>query len=395
MIRLAICLIMLSAYQLADAATNTNAVLLNSELSQGEIETQLRILEKELSKYQAELDTSKDQKIAVEASLRRDERNINTAHKNILVIEEDLKDNRRRLSNLQSRQDELNHQKTKHQRLIEQQIRAAYEMGNQEYLKIILNQEDPQYVARMMTYYDYFNEARANQIADYNQLLLELGKVTADLNSAADSLASNRKRLREERAVLVTLKQQKQKSLNDLLNKIRSTGSEINRLEGDREHLEQLLSRIVNRLSDIPETFSEAPFEGMQGQLMLPVSGQIKASFGETRNVGKLKWSGMLIEADSGEPVYAIHHGRVVFSDWLRGFGLLLIINHGNGYMSLYGHNQTLYLNTGDSVTGGDLISTVGDSGGQTQSGLYFEIRINGTPTNPMRWCIVRKQGAA
>ena len=128
---------------------------------------------------------------------------------------------------------------------------------------------------------------------------------------------------------------------------------------------------------------------------MLPVSGQIKASFGETRNVGKLKWSGMLIEADSGEPVYAIHHGQVVFSDWLRGFGLLLIINHGNGYMSLYGHNQTLYLNTGDSVTGGDLISTVGDSGGQTQSGLYFEIRINGKPTNPMHWCTARRQGAA
>jgi len=130
--QVALCLIILSAYQLANAAAETNDAALNSEMNQGEVETQIRIVEEELSRYQAEFEISKDRKLGIEASLRRDERNINGVLKNILAIEEDLKDNRHRISSLEIRRDELNHQKTKHQRLIEQQMRASYEMGNQE-----------------------------------------------------------------------------------------------------------------------------------------------------------------------------------------------------------------------------------------------------------------------
>ena len=137
------------------------------------------------------------------------------------------------------------------------------------------------------------------------------------------------------------------------------------------------------------------PFESMKGQLMLPVAGTISQSFGADRNIGKMRWRGIFIDAPEGEPVHAVHYGRVVFSDWLRGFGLLLIVNHGKGYMSLYGHNQTINREAGDWVLVGETIATVGNTGGQNKTGLYFEIRIDGTPADPQRWCQTRAGRAA
>ena len=143
----------------------------------------------------------------------------------------------------------------------------------------------------------------------------------------------------------------------------------------------------------IPE--DAEPFGAMQGKLYLPVTGRISHRFGNRRNQGKLRWDGVFIDADEGVPVHAVHYGRVVFSDWLRGFGLLVIINHGEGYMSLYGHNQALYRQTGEWVHAGEVIATVGDTGGQSRTGLYFEIRIAGEPSDPQKWCVARAQGAA
>ena len=265
----------------------------------------------------------------------------------------------------------------------------------QQYLKVLLNQEDPDALARMLVYYDYFNEARASQINQYNEVLTELEQVSADLNLTVQALASNHQALQDERSALASAQHQKKLSLQALRHQIRSTGTEISKLEGDRDHLEKLLTHIVNQLTEMPERFDGTPFASMRGQLVLPVVGNVLATFGKKRNAGKLRWEGLLIEADEGQPVYAVHHGRVVFSDWLRGFGLLLIISHGEGYMSLYGHNQALYLDTGDWVSAGDLIATVGDSGGQTKPGLYFEIRIKGKPSDPQQWCVARSQRAA
>ena len=179
------------------------------------------------------------------------------------------------------------------------------------------------------------------------------------------------------------------------MTQLRSTGTEITKLEKDREHLEKLLIHLEQSLANLPTPADSEPFVGMQGKLLMPVDGKISTRFGKRRNAGKLKWDGVFINADEGDPVYAIHYGRVVFSDWLRGFGLLMIISHGEGYMSLYGHNQVLYRETGDWVTAGDMIATVGDSGGQKETGLYFEIRISGEPTDPQSWCVARDKRTA
>ena len=274
-------------------------------------------------------------------------------------------------------------------------MKAAYEIGNQAYLKVLLNQEDPNEIDRMMTYFDYFNEARAGQIRRYNETIDELDMVTAALSEAVETLTQDKMRLADRQQSLIKIQAERRQTLSLLIAQIRDTGGEISRLEADQARLEQLLDRLQRSLANIPAPGSTKPFSGMLGKLMMPVAGPITHKFGARRNDGKLRWDGVFIDADEGEPVYAVHYGRVVFSDWLRGFGLLMIISHGDGYMSLYGHNQALYRETGEWVTAGDVIATVGDSGGQIRTGLYFEIRINGKPANPQKWCMARQQRAA
>ena len=211
-----------------------------------------------------------------------------------------------------------------------------------------------------MTYYNYFIAARVERIKNYNNTLIDLDRVSADLAREMQSLERNRQALDKERSALATTQGQKYQALQALMSHIRSTGTEISKLENDRDHLEKLLSHIQTSLTELPVPSSAQPFKGMRSRMLLPVDGKITETFGKRRNAGKLKWDGLFIEADEGQPVYAVHYGRVIFSDWLRGFGLLLIISHGEGYMSLYGHNQVLYLETGDWVDAGEKIATVG-----------------------------------
>ncbi|MCS5572462.1 MAG: peptidoglycan DD-metalloendopeptidase family protein [Pseudomonadales bacterium] len=362
---------------------------------QQEIESKLRTLEEELARYKENLESTEGQKSEIEETLKRNEKGISEFMNKIEDIEHDLNQNRDKISLLRDRQIELNRLKLEQQKYVEQQVRAAYEMGKQEYLKVLLNQEDPNEIARLMTYYNYFIAARVERIKNYNNTLIDLDRVSADLAREMQSLERNRQALDKERSALATTQGQKYQALQALMSHIRSTGTEISKLENDRDHLEKLLSHIQTSLTELPVPSSAQPFKDMRSRMLLPVDGKITETFGKRRNAGKLKWDGLFIEADEGQPVYAVHYGRVIFSDWLRGFGLLLIISHGEGYMSLYGHNQVLYLETGDWVDTGEMIATVGDSGGQSQTGLYFEIRIDGKPSDPQQWCIVREQRAA
>ena len=300
-----------------------------------------------------------------------------------------------KISSLTEEQKELLTEKGEQQYYIEQQIRAAFEIGNQEYLKVLLNQEDPNEIARMLTYYDYFNQARSRQIESYNLTLLDLDLVKQELAEETIVLESQRRALGTQQLSLANIQKEKRKTLKALINQISTAGSELTSLEQDRGRLEELLGKLQESLANLKAPGSSQPFAGMRGKLLLPVEGRISHRFGNQRNQGKLKWHGIFIDAAEGESVYAVHYGRVVFSDWLRGFGLLMIISHGEGYMSLYGHNQALFRETGDWVSAGEKIAAVGDSGGQDKTGLYFEIRIDGKPNNPQNWCVAREQRAA
>jgi len=364
-------------------------------VSQVDIEARLKTLEKEISNYKETLNSSHGQKSEIETTLERNEQRINKLLNEIDTIEKELDTTKDKVSSLTEKQKELLTVKSEQQYYIEQQVRAAYEIGSQEYLKVLLNQEDPNEIARMLTYYDYFNQARSRQIESYNLTLLDLDRVTQELDDETVVLESQRKALGAQQKSLANVQKEKQTTLKVLINQISTTGSALSKLKQDRGRLEQLLDKLQESLVNLDAPRSAQPFAGMQGKLLLPVEGRIIHRFGNQRNQGKLKWHGIFIDAAEGESVYAVHYGRVVFSDWLRGFGLLMIISHGEGYMSMYGHNQALFRETGDWVSAGEVIAAVGDSGGQDKTGLYFEIRIDGKPNNPQNWCVTREQRAA
>ncbi|MFT7221295.1 MAG: septal ring factor EnvC (AmiA/AmiB activator) [Candidatus Azotimanducaceae bacterium] len=363
--------------------------------SQEDVEERLKALDAEISKYKEMLESTQGQKSEVEATLQRNEIGISELIKSIDDIERELKKNQNKVSTLSREQKELLVAKGEQQYYIEQQIRSAYEIGHQEYLKVLLNQEDPETLSRMLTYYDYFNRARAEQISEYNATIEQLEQVTQALGKQMLALEANQSSLTLDQQQLALAQREKRNALKGLVVEIRSTGSELTRLAKDRGQLEQLLEKLQESLANLSTPGSDQPFSGMRGKMQLPIMGNISHRFGHHRNEGKLRWQGVFIDASEGDPVHAVHYGRVVFSDWLRGFGLLMIISHGEGYMSLYGHNQVLYRGTGDWVTAGDVIAAVGDSGGQNKTGLYFEIRIGGKPSDPQKWCVAREQRAA
>ena len=374
---------------------NIYAAVAEAEISQAELERKLQALESEIGKFKEMLDKTSGEKSDLERNLESNEKNINNLLKKIQNIESDLTKGGDRIGRLLDEEKELQRAKSEQQQYIANQIRAAHKIGKQAYLKVLLNQEDPYQISRMLTYYDYFNRARVEQIEVYNRTILQLQNVAKLIDWENQALANNRVKLQLERSELVLLQVEKRKVLVALNSEISATGTEIEKLVADRRQLEQLIQRIHAGISNLPAPADVVPFESLKGQLLLPVDGQISHRYGNKRNAGRLRWSGVLISAAEGEPVYAVHYGRVVFSDWLRGFGLLMIINHGEGYMSLYGHNQVLYRETGDWVTAGETIAAVGDSGGQSKPGLYFEIRVAGKTADPQLWCLARSKRAA
>lgn len=292
---------------------------------------------------------------------------------------------RNELKSLQARRGRLRDSLNEQRGLLAEQVRAAYAMGRQEQIKMLLNQQDPARVGRALVYYDYFNRARARQIEQVSTTLNELDQIELRITEKNVELATLRDRQLNEQEALQAGRKARRELLGRLNQEIQSTGNQLTRLQEDEQRLLRLLENLARRPA--AENAERTAFAKLRGKLLWPTRGRIAVQFGQPRPVGKLRWQGVLIDAPEGREVRAISHGRVAFADWLRGFGLLLIIDHGDGFMSLYGHNQGLFKETGDWVDAGDVVASVGATGGQNEAGLYFEIRQGGKPVNPQRWC--------
>ena len=271
------------------------------------------------------------------------------------------------------------------------QVRAAYMSGDQEKLKLLLNQRDPAMLGRMMSYYRYFNDYRADNIATVATTIRELAAIHSEVAAEEARLADLARSRSAELEKLAAAQQERQALLVALKDKMTAEGREIERLAAQEKDLARLIAELSRILSDYPIT-SEEPFSEYRGRLTWPVAGSLLSDFGQPRVGGQLKWNGVVLAAPRGREVRSVYHGRVVFADWLAGMGLLVIVDHGDGYMTLYGYNETILKNAGDWVAPGDVIATVGDSGGQSQAGLYFEIRRGTQPLNPRRW-VTRRPG--
>jgi septal ring factor EnvC (AmiA/AmiB activator) len=271
------------------------------------------------------------------------------------------------------------------------QVRAAYMSGSQEKVKLLLNQRDPATLGRLMAYYRYLNDYRADNIAAVMEEIRRLDELRAQIAAEEARLASLASARYEELGDLNASQEERKTLLARLRNKMTTEGQEVDRLAAQEQDLTRLIAELTSILSDYPIS-SEEPFSKHKGKLTWPVAGTLIHDFGQPRVGGNIKWNGVVLAAPRGREVRAIYHGRIAFADWLAGMGLLVIVDHGEGYMTLYGYNETILKNAGDWVAPGDVIATVGDSGGQQQSSVYFELRRGTKPVNPRQW-ITRRPG--
>jgi len=292
---------------------------------------------------------------------------------------------------------ELTRQRDEELLQVKQHIRAAARMGATSPLKVMLNQEDPNSVARVARYFGYFAEARLESTRALEATLAELADSEVQLQEETKALAAQRELARVQRDELQEKRSDARAIVARYTAEFDSIDTRLSQLRANEKDLIDLLESLRASIFDIGQPNEVVPFASRKGQLALPLEGPLIKRFGELRPEGRVKWTGVLIEAELGTPVKAIHYGRVVFADWLRGFGLLMIISHDNGYMSLYGHNQVLLVEPGEWVNPGQIIGETGTSGGQPLPTTYFEIRAAGQPIDPMLWCAVdrptRKKG--
>jgi septal ring factor EnvC (AmiA/AmiB activator) len=389
---------------------------------------QLEAARSDVAELKKLLEKLQQDKSGVQKDLQKTETEMGELEKQVEELQKSLKDGEVEIQRLNQEKKKLHDARLEQQRLIGIQARAAYQSGRQEYLKLLLNQQNPEKFSRTLTYYDYLSEARMEQLATFNETLRQLANVEQDivnqqnqlledkgaLDARAEQLAQARKerqlalaKLNQEysaRDQKLKARQQEQAQLARVLKTIEATLARQAR-EAEQARQQALIAAREQQRSSTaaasnpgsgPQVSSGStyggPFAQARGKLPWPVDGRLVARYGTPRGAdARTKWDGVLIGASAGSQVRAVHGGRVVFADWLRGAGLLVILDHGNGYLSLYGHNQSLLKDAGDVVNAGEPIATVGTSGGQDTPALYFAIRQQGRPSDPAQWC--RTQG--
>nr|WP_314876749.1 murein hydrolase activator EnvC [uncultured Pseudomonas sp.] len=404
---------------------------------------QLDATRQDIAELKKMLGKLQEEKSGVQKDLKSTETDIGNLEKQVEALQQELKKTEGELERLDTEKKKLQSARTEQQGLIASQARSAYQNnGREEYLKLLLNQQNPEKFARTLTYYDYLSKARMEQLRVFNETLRQLANVEKDIASQQAQLLAQSGNLDSRRQELEAERDKRKEVLAKLNSDMKQRDQKLQAREQDQAELGKVLKTIEETLARqareaeearqkaliaqreaeqrrqqealaARQTPAEAPaeppkkalttlgpmvsgdganyggaFSAARGKLPWPVNGRLLARFGDARGGdARAKWDGVMISASSGTQVRAVHGGRVVFADWLRGAGLLVILDHGNGYLSLYGHNQRLLKSAGDVVKAGEAISTVGDSGGQESAGLYFAIRQQGRPSDPAQWC--------
>ena len=378
----------------------------------------------ELEKLIKQIQTEKS---AAQKELQATEKEIGDLEKNIRSLESEQKKNREEIRTFELKKSELEKRRQEQQRLVAIQSRAAYQAGQHEPLRLFFNQQDPALVSHNLTYYQYLQQARQQQINQFKATMQQLSELQAAIDLHQQELEQQKIQLQQQQEKLGALRQQRRQQVAALAKKQQGSEQRLASRQQDQKKFNDLLAAIEQKLarqaeeerlrrererqlalqqSQIrhqqqgqaakpasgPQVSSQISHPGgnfaqARGKLPWPVDGRLLARFGSSRDDTRSKWDGVLIQAREGQQVRAIHPGRVVFADWLRGSGLLVIVDHGDGYLSLYGHNQSLLVAAGDSIKAGQPVATVGNTGGQTQSALYFAIRKQGQATDPGQWC--------
>ncbi|WP_439886580.1 murein hydrolase activator EnvC family protein [Pseudomonas sp. MBLB4123] len=386
---------------------------------------QLEAARADVAELKKLLQQLQQERSGVQNDLQKTETEMGQLEQQVKGLQQELRQSEEEIQRLDSEKKKLQGARLEQQRLIGIQARAAYQGGRQEYLKLLLNQQNPEQFSRTLTYYDYLSEARMEQLALFNETLRQLHNVEQDIASQQALLQERKSALDSRREQLAQARQERRQVLAKLNREFSARDRKLKARQQEQQQLARVLKTIEETLARQAREAEQArqrallaarerqsapavggasgplvsagaafggPFAKARGKLPWPVDGRLVARYGTPRGGdARAKWDGVLIGAAAGSQVRAVHGGRVVFADWLRGAGLLVILDHGNGYLSLYGHNQSLLKDPGDLVKAGEAIATVGTSGGQDTPALYFAIRQQGRPSDPAQWC--RAQG--
>lgn len=368
-------LLFASPLQAEQSSRNANA--------QQQSRAKLTGVQKAIAKQESNIFDTNKQRNSLEQQLKTDDLAIAKVAKAINKIEGKLSATQYKISALALEKKQLTIAKKRQERLLAQQLRAAYTTGQHDYLKLLLNQDQSEKIQRTISYYQYLNQARTKEIDNFQITIAQLLEVSTEHQTQVEYLQLLKNDQLQQRTQFKNRKSQRSKTLKKLSRQLLSSKQQLNKLKAEENNLNQALNKLA---AIIQAEIDLTGLSKLKNKLSWPVKGRMLHRFG-TRKQGYLKWKGVLITAPISRQVQTIHNGTVLFSDWLKGYGLLTVIDHGNGYMSLYAHNQTLLKSVGDRVETGEPIALIGQSGGLEQSGLYFEIRHQGKALNPKLWC--------
>jgi septal ring factor EnvC (AmiA/AmiB activator) len=346
---------------------------------------ELKTLRQRIRSLEQQLAEQRSNRGSAAAALQQVERDRQAARRELDRLDTQLSQARTRLTELERNVNRRAAELAGERAALGRQLRLAYTAGREEWLRILLSGDDPIAGARQLVYFSYLDAARSEAVAAIRARLESLRSAQAAAAEQAARLAVLRQSQAKRAEELAAVEAQRRDIIARLDRDIAAGQGEVSMLEGQAEQLRELVEELTRALADLP-VGDDGGFVARRGEMDWPVQGKALQRYGQKRADGQLRWQGQLIAADSGAEVKAVHRGRVVFADWLSGMGLLAVIDHGDGFMTLYAHNQDLLREVGDWVAPGEVIAHVGDSGGQARPALYFEIRRNGRPVDPWRW---------
>ena len=362
----------------------TNSTSANS--TDEEYEKRLNELQQSISQLQQQLTKVEGSRSDLQQLLKKSEVDIGKLTKKIDTLKEALAREKKQLSQLQTERSQLELSRDYQQEQIIDIINRSYRLGRQSHIKLLLNQQQPTLISRLLRYHKYLIRARAEKINDYRETMARLSQLESKIIASSNILENRRQALNQRYQQLRNSQLKRIEVLNKLNADFNTKNSRLVELEQDRQRLQMLLDEAANSLANLKLPDDALLFKQLRGELPKHSTGKVLHHYGSYRSSSRLTWSGIFYDDIPGSDVTAVHYGRVIFSDYLKGHGLLLIIDHGDGYMSLYAHNQALYKETGDWVSGEEVIASVGNSGGLESAGLYFEIRHQGQPQDPRKW---------
>ncbi|WP_286873567.1 murein hydrolase activator EnvC family protein [Idiomarina sp. UBA4520] len=355
-----------------------------SEEDKAATQAEIEALNAELNKHLQAIESRDEELSDIESELRRLELKTAEIAGAIQKTSTELRGINSEIEKAQQELERLQAEQQKQLALLEEQIVSAYVNGDNDFLKMLLNQGSPAKLERLLTYYQYMNDARVEEIEQIKQTQADIEQLTAELTDKKADVVSLREQQAEQQQQLESQQREQEETLAKLQAEQRSDKAKIKQLEQSRAQLEQVLAAIeaaLKRQGDV----RLVGLKPIKSQLKWPSDGTVRRVFGQRRE-GPVEWKGVLIEGNNGQEVRSIADGRIVYADWLRGFGLVIVVDHGENYMSLYGHNQALLRTVGEKVKKDEEIALMGQSGSRDKASLYFEIRHQGKPQNPSHW---------